>query len=242
MRSVDAVLFDWGGTLTPWHQVDLVAQWYAYTQVYDPSRAAALATDLYEAEESLWARQRATGGQAGTGHLAHVFDAVGVDTTSQRHQDALEAYLAFWEPHTWTDPDAEPLLRALHDDGLRVGVLSNTMWPREHHERVFERDGILDLLDGAVYTSETNVGKPHVDAFRAAMAAVGVSDPARVVFVGDRLWDDVHGAQSAGMRAVLVPHSDIPEHQRVAVDVTPDATVGRLLDVLDVVRRWNAAG
>jgi len=42
------------------------------------------------------------------------------------------------------------------------------------------------------------------------------------------------------MRAVLVPHSDIPEHQQVPVDVTPDAVVRRLGEVLDVVRGWNA--
>jgi hypothetical protein len=28
------------------------------------------------------------------------------------------------------------------------------MWPREWHEDVFRRDGVLDLIDGAVYSSE----------------------------------------------------------------------------------------
>ena len=82
--------------------------------------------------------------------------------------------------------------------------------------------------------------KPHPEAFRAAMAAVGVSDPARCVFVGDRPYEDVHGAQSAGMRAVLVPHSDIPAGQQVPVDVEPDGVAHRLLDVLDLVDAWRA--
>jgi putative hydrolase of the HAD superfamily len=237
---VEAVVFDWGGTLTPWHNIDLVAQWYPYAQVYDPVNAAVLAQRLFDAEESLWRRQRETEGAAGTGHLDHVFEQAGVDLDSWQHAEAMEAYLEAWDPHTHTDPDAVPLLEALRADGIKVGVLSNTMWPRSQHEAVFERDGVLHLIDGAVYTSETPVGKPHVDAFRAAMDAVGASDPARVVFVGDRPWDDVHGAQRAGMRAILVPHSDIPEHQRVLVDVAPDATVERLGDVLDVVRRWNS--
>ena len=86
---------------------------------------------------------------------------------------------------------------------------------------------------------ETPVGKPHADAFGLALAAIGATDPSRVVFVGDRPWDDVHGAQRAGMRAILVPHSDIPPHQQVPVDVTPDAVVHRLGEVLDVVRGWN---
>jgi len=236
---VDAVLFDWGGTLTPWHSLDLVAQWYPYAQVYDAAHAKELARRLFDAEESIWRRQRDTGGAAGTGNLQRVFDLAGIDTDSWRHAEAMEAYLEGWDPHTHTDPDVVPLFEALRADGIRVGVLSNTMWPREHHERVFERDGVLHLVDGAVYTSETPSGKPHADAFLAAMACVGVEDPDRCVFVGDRPWDDIQGAQQVGMRAVLVPHSDIPEHQQVPVDVTPDAVVHRLGEVLDVVRGWN---
>jgi beta-phosphoglucomutase-like phosphatase (HAD superfamily) len=71
--------------------------------------------------------------------------------------------------------------------------------PREWHEDVFRRDGVLDLIDGAGYSSEIDWTKPHPEAFRAIMAPVGVSDPARCVFVGDRPFDDVHGAQRAGM-------------------------------------------
>jgi putative hydrolase of the HAD superfamily len=236
---VDAVLFDWGGTLTPWHSLDLVAQWYAYAQVYDAAQAKELAQRLFDAEESIWQRQRATGGAAGTGNLERVFEIAGIDTTTRQHAEAMDAYLEGWEPHTRTDPDVVPMFHGLRAEGIKVGVLSNTMWPRAHHENVFERDGVLQLLDGAVYTSETASGKPHAATFHAAMAAVGVTDPARVVFVGDRPWEDVHGAQQVGMRAILVPHSDIPAHQQVPVDVTPDAVVHRLGEVLDVVRGWN---
>ena len=40
------------------------------------------------------------------------------------------------------------------------------------------------------------------------------------------------------MRAVLVPHSDIPADQQVPVDVVPDGVAQRLLDVLDLVDGW----
>ena len=237
---VDAVVFDWGGTLTPWHSLDLVAQWYPYAQIYDPVHAAELAQRLFDAEESLWRRQRETSGASGTGHLDHVFDLAGVDRESWRHTEAMDAYLEAWDPHTYTDPDCIPMIEGLRAEGIRIGVLSNTMWPRTQHEAVFARDGVLSLIDGAVYTSEMPVGKPHVDAFRSAMTAVGVDDPRHVVFVGDRPWEDVHGAQQAGMRAILVPHSEIPVHQQVPVDVMPDAIVTRLGEVLDIVRGWNA--
>ncbi|MEO6823070.1 MAG: HAD family hydrolase [Candidatus Nanopelagicales bacterium] len=237
--SIEAVIFDWGGTLTPWHAVDLHAQWLTYAQAYDPAAALDLAQSLLAAETALWNRQRASAGAEGTGNLDHVFASAGVDVSSRRHGEALSAYLASWDPHTYADPDARALLEGLRAGGLKIGVLSNTLWPRAHHEQVFARDGLLDLIDGAVYTSETISGKPHESAFRAALDSVGVADPRSAVFVGDRIWDDIHGAQSAGMRAMLVPHSQLPPEQQVWVEVTPDAVVGRLGDVLGVLATWD---
>jgi putative hydrolase of the HAD superfamily len=235
---VEAVLFDWGGTLTPWHTIDFVAQWHAYARHYavDPDDAERLAKEILAAEERAWRRLRGDGGSA---RIAEILADAGVDTDHPGHEAAQAAYEEFWEPHTFTDPDVGPLFAGLHQRGIKVGVLSNTIWSREYHERVFARDGVLHLLDAGVYTSEIGHAKPHPAAFRAAMHAVGVDDPAACVYVGDRPYEDVHGAQRAGMRAVLVPHSDIPPAQRVPVDVRPDAVVERLLGVLDVVDAWS---
>jgi putative hydrolase of the HAD superfamily len=236
-RPVEAVVFDWGGTLTPWHTIDLREQWLAYSRVYAPQRADELAGLLHAGEDDAWRRARE---HQASGTLDDVFRAAGVEPDGQRHADALSAYLHFWEPHTHIDADVPHLLRALRHRGLRVGVLSNTLWPREHHEHVFARDDVLGLIDGAVYSSEIAWAKPHPEAFRAALAAVGVDDPARAAFVGDRPFDDIHGAKEVGMRAVLVPHSAIPAAQKGYVEGAPDAVVDRLADVLDVVDRWNA--
>lgn len=236
--SVRAVIFDWGGTLTPWHTVDLARQWDAYAHEYaaDPVAAAELAARIVAAEDAAWARIR--NGQ-GSAHLAEVLAAAGVDTDHPGHPAALAAYEEFWEPHTFTDPDVVQLFNGLRQRGVRVGVLSNTIWSREFHERVFARDGVLHLVDGAVYTSEIDHAKPHREAFLAAMVAVGVDDPAACVYVGDRAFEDVHGAQRAGMRAVLVPHSDIPASQQVPLEVHPDGIAHRLTDVLGHVDGWG---
>jgi putative hydrolase of the HAD superfamily len=236
-RRVEAVLFDWGGTLTPWHTVDLAEQWRVYARTFtaDPEHAEVLSQAILAAEVKAWERLRADGSSA---RLAEVLAEAGVATDSPGHPAAQAAYEEFWEPHTITDPDVGPVLRGLRDRGLRVGVLSNTIWTRDYHERIFARDGVGDLLHGAVYSCEIPWVKPHPSAFAAAMAAVGVADPAACVYVGDRPYEDVHGAQRAGMRAVLVPHSDIPADQQVPVDVRPDGVAHRLLDVLDLVDAW----
>jgi putative hydrolase of the HAD superfamily len=235
---VKAVIFDWGGTLTPWHTVDLGEQWQAYAHSFaaDPAEAGELAARIMAAEGRAWARTRGDGGSA---RLAEVLADAGVDSDHPGHPAAQAAYEEFWEPHTFTDPEVPPLFSGLRARGVRIGVLSNTIWSREYHERVFARDGVLELIDAAVYSSEIPHVKPHPEAFRQAMAAVGVGDPAACVYVGDRPYEDVHGAQRVGMRAVLVPHSDIPPSQQVPIDVAPDGVAHRLLDVLDLVDDWN---
>jgi len=71
------------------------------------------------------------------------------------------------------------------------------------------------------------------------MDAVGVSDPARCVYVGDRLFDDVWGAHNAGLRAIHIPLSAIPTSQVGHTEGTPDAVVHRLSEIPDVLRRWR---
>lgn len=237
--KVEAVIFDWGGTLTPWHTIDFASQWGSYARAYtgDAEHAERLAQEIVAAEDRAWRRLRSDGGSA---RMVEILAEAGVDTDHPGHESAQAAYEEFWEPHTITDPDVPVAFEGLRERGVKVGVLSNTIWSRDFHERVFARDGVLDLLDGAIYTSEIDHAKPHPEAFRAAMRAVGLEDPAACVYVGDRAYEDVHGAQRVGMRAVLVPHSDIPASQQVPVDVVPDAVVHRLVEILDVVDRWNA--
>jgi len=187
---------------------------------------------LRAAAEALWARSR---DEHVSATLADMFAHAGLT----HDEDLLSSYREFWEPHTLIDPDVPQLLDRLRADGLRVGVLSNTVWPREWHEDLFRRDGVLDLLHGAVYTSEVPWTKPAPEAFRAAMEAVGVDDPQMCVFVGDRLFDDIWGASNVGMRTVLVPHSEIPEQQVGHSVGEPDAVAHRLSDVHGIVAAWR---
>jgi putative hydrolase of the HAD superfamily len=233
---VAAVIFDWGGTLTPWHPIDLTEQWRAYARAYDEASANELAERIRTAEEATW---RAAREHHASGTLDDIFRSVGIEPAGERHERALAAYHAFWEPHTFIDPDAIEVFDGLHERGIRVGVLSNTLWTRAHHEYVFARDGILDRIDGAVYSSEIEWTKPHPEAFRAAARAVDVDDLTSCVYVGDRLFEDVFGPQAVGMRAVHVPHSDIPDYQRGLSEGEPDAVVQRLLDLLGVVDEWR---
>ena len=230
--AVDAVIFDWGGTLTPWLSWDGRGWWRIAAQLVPPEQVETVGALLNAAEEEIWRRSRV---EHRSGTLAEVFAAGGLTD----HEAAYAAHDTEWEPATFIDPDAIGVLEGLRDRKLRVGVLSNTAWTRARHQQIFVRDRVDHLIDGAVYTSEIPWTKPHPEAFRAAMAAVGVTDPGRCVFVGDRPFDDIYGARQVGMRAVLVPHSDIPAVQHGHTLGEPDAVIQRLTDLLPVVDGWS---
>ena len=245
--SIEAVIFDWGGTLTPWHPIDLGEQWRVFAREIhgmpfgsdeippaDLSAAHDLADRILRVEEEAWRRGRTEHRSA---NLDDILRVAGLEPEHDRHLLALAAYRGFWEPHTVTDPQVRPLWEGLRERGIRIGVLSNTIWSRDYHRGIFERDGVLDLIDGDVYSSEIDHVKPHPKAFEAALAAVGV-DAGAAVYVGDRIYEDVHGPQQLGMRAILVPHSDIPLAQQVSVDAVPDGTAYQLLDILSIVDGW----
>ncbi len=223
------MIFDWGGTLTPWHTIDAAALWRAICVPHFPDDHQDRAASAWQAELDLWELSR-TERRSATIH--GLLERAGIEPS-----DALLAsYVQAWEPHTFTYPEGAAVLGVLRSKGLRVGVLSNTMWPRSWHEDVFRRDGVLHLIDGAVYSSEIDWTKPHPGAFLAAMAAVGVADARRCVFVGDRPLDDIHGAKSLGMRAVLFPNSGVPPYP----GAEPDAVITCLAELPPLITGWMA--
>lgn len=234
--TVEAVIFDWGGTLSVFVESELVDAWALAARHLAPDRADELTARMIEVEAGFWAT---TASHQRSATLADLLAAA----TAELHLDVAEAlfeeaavhYLDGWTPHVRHDPDAIATLTELRERGLRLGLLSNTHWPRAFHEHFLERDGLADLLDARLYTSELPYQKPHPHAFAAAMAAVGVTDPAGVVFVGDRPFDDIAGAKGAGMRGVLRPNPSAEPY-----DVVPDATIAALPDLVTLVDEWGA--
>ena len=229
VSGIDAVIFDWGGTLTAWHDIDFHAESLALAAAVsaspDPADDVhAHAAKLHAAGSTVWGWSR---DEQRSATVDDLFDVAGLS----HDPELLTAYYEFWEPHTLTDPQVGPLWTTLKEQGIKVGVLSNTIWPRAWHEEFFRRDGVLDLIDGDVYTSEIPWTKPSPHAFRAAMDAVGATDPARCVYVGDRLFDDIWGAHNAGLKAIHVPHSDIPVEQHGHSEGDPDAVAHELSDI-----------
>jgi putative hydrolase of the HAD superfamily len=237
--ALAAVIFDWGGTLTTSDlgRADLLDLWRLAAHRLDPTREDDLVAALAAVDERFWQRTTTT---FESWRLAEILEAasaeLGLDVTDAVIEEATTHHLDGWTTHIRHEADAGPVLRQLRARGLRIGLLSNTNWPRAFHEHFLDRDGLADLIDARLYTSDLGHVKPHPSVFLDALASVDVDDPARAVFVGDRPYDDIYGAKQVGLRTVLRASPDVPPF-----DVEPDAVIDGLTELVGLIDGWNLA-
>ena len=145
------------------------------------------------------------------------------------HELAVEAYYAPIAARAAMAPGAGEVLAWLRGHGVRLGLISNTLWPAHAHRLDLERFGLLPHLDALAFSSECGLWKPDPRIFELVLHRLGVA-PAHAVFVGDRLAEDIHGAQRAGLRAVFVDGArDYEDLDPRAF--TPDATIRELTEL-----------
>lgn len=232
---VEAVVFDWGGTLSVFVEAELVDAWRLVARHLAPAHEEKLAAELQAVEADFWATTTSHQRSATLAELLAAASAkVGLDVAEALMEEAALRHLDAWTPHVRHYLDAIPTLTMLRRRGIKIGLLSNTHWPRAFQERFLERDGLLPLIDVRLYTSELPFQKPHPSAFRSALDALEVVDPADAVFVGDRRHDDIAGAKGVGMRAVLRPNPYVNDE-----GPPPDAEITELRELIGLVDRWD---
>jgi putative hydrolase of the HAD superfamily len=125
------------------------------------------------------------------------------------------------------------VLRTLKEWGLRIGVVSNVTFVPELVQEDIDRLGIGQYVDVPVYSAAFGVRKPHPSIFRHVLERLDVAAEDGL-FVGDRLNDDIAGAQAIGMGTVLTH-----EFRREEVEpggVRPDRVIETLPELLPYVR------
>ena len=66
--------------------------------------------------------------------------------------------------------------------------------------------GLSPLIHRVVNSAETGFEKPHTGAFQAALTSL--DNPEEVWMIGDSMNADILGAESVGLRAILVRSDD----------------------------------
>lgn len=137
-------------------------------------------------------------------------------------------------------------LAALKSGGFGVGLISNTgRTPGSVLRSILDALGLASSIDVMVFSNEHGHCKPQPSIFEELRRGLGVRYD-EMLFVGDNLYADVHGAKRCGMRAV---HFDPPvrgtavaPHIDHGLEIIADARVTLLGDLLSVVEKMKAEG
>jgi putative hydrolase of the HAD superfamily len=134
------------------------------------------------------------------------------------------------------EPDLPQTLRTLQRMGLKLGIVSNTFVSRASLERHLNQLGLLEFFPLQLYSYEHHVRKPSTEFFRIAAEKIGeVAE--NIVFVGDRIDNDILPAMKSGMHAVLKD-----AHTNAGKPTPPGARRIRLLSELPaIVERISTA-
>jgi putative hydrolase of the HAD superfamily len=124
------------------------------------------------------------------------------------------------------------VLRDIRALGLKTGIVSNAHFLPELMWEDLRRLGIAQYVDSAVFSAEIGVRKPHPAIFRRVLDELD-TEPVEAIFVGDRVQDDIGGAQRLGMRAVLTQEF---RQEQPAGEIVPDHIIGALPELVPFVR------
>jgi putative hydrolase of the HAD superfamily len=243
-----AVLFDIDDTLLDWSGFD--ADWIALEAYHlggvieylQRDHGHALDLDSYssafrERTVAAWtaARQDLRAPNLGA-LLIEAAAALGVPQHALDIGRVLEAYR--WKPISGTEafPDVPRLLDLLHQQRIRVGLVTNAYQPMSLREIELRAHRLLDYFPEC-RLSAADVGylKPHPEIFKTALGCLDVQ-PSETVFVGDDLHADIAGAQRAGIKAVLRLTSRSQDNPDGLI--VPDASLSSFDDLPAILDGW----
>lgn len=127
------------------------------------------------------------------------------------------------------------LVRKLKKD-YKVGLLSNNV--KKWIEQTLKNEGIEDLFDATIISSELGVRKPNALIYYEALRKLSAK-PDGAVFISDEVADDLVGAAGLGMKTIWLKTEFKgwwrQDDEKVLKIYKPDAVINNLKEVISVI-------
>lgn len=135
--------------------------------------------------------------------MASFFKRLKFEISDGLYSNFLEAYYKpVTEQITLVD-GAVDVLRFFKGKKIKIGLVSNTIFPERFHLDELKKFGIFPFLDVFLFSSGVGYKKPHPEIFKLCLKKLNVK-PKNSAFLGDRLVEDIGGAQNVGIKAILL--------------------------------------
>lgn len=243
---IRAVIFDMGGTLLrfvrpgtgSWREMEERGIRDLYRYFVDQGNPISEHEDDFV--ETMFARL-AEGWEKSTGGVINLRAVDWIASGAERHQlnlneqalmDAAQAYARPIREGVSVVTGAVEALAELRSRDIRVGLVSNTIWPGTLLLEDLLDLGLLQSIEHTIFSGDAGVWKPMPAIFERMLEALEVKAE-EAVFVGDNPSEDILGAQRLGLRTIWVRSLEFP-----LGDVQPDAIIDdhtQLLQALEKV-------
>jgi putative hydrolase of the HAD superfamily len=209
MPMVEAVLFDYGRTLVTFeYPTDDLLE---VLRRFRPRIAKALGKRAPTAREILknillpLEDQVASTSEDEVDYMSvyrSAWQRAGLDLPPELLYEILDAEQLCWDRAAQVDPDALQVLSWLGASGFKRALCSNAPFPPAMMRRQVDANGVGELVDAVVFSSQIGKRKPAPEIYQATLSALGVAAE-KALFVGDRVREDYYGPRSLGMSAVV---------------------------------------
>jgi len=210
--DIKSVLFDLGSTLIeyeniPWDQMNLLALQAGYNYL----RGSINRLPSYEKITEEYIRIRDKNRESSRESLkewnvpdkiSELFDAVGIENNDKVVSEFFKFYYNIISNQLTIFDDTVSVLSELKKAGLKIGLVSNTIFPDRYHIGDLKRFGIDKYFDFMIFSSTFGYRKPHRSIYEKAIELSG-SKADQSIFVGDRYEEDYLGPRGNGIFSIL---------------------------------------
>jgi YjjG family noncanonical pyrimidine nucleotidase len=143
------------------------------------------------------------------------------------HSHLSDTYWDYFCNSCFFEEGAEELL-SIFKDKYPLGIITNGI--SESQRKRLNAGNIAELFKSIVISDEVGIRKPKKEIFEIALRDFKLSNK-EVLFVGDSLQDDYHGALNSGIDFCFYNRQNIV----ISPDIKPRYTISTLLDLVNVV-------
>lgn len=128
---------------------------------------------------------------------------LGIESEGKIIEELTNQISEFVHEQTVVLEGAAEFLGFLKEKGIKIGLISNTQFPRAQVEESMEKLGLLPFFDSITLSSEVSWRKPYPEIFRKSLKSLKVT-PENTIHFGDSPYYDVEGAKKAGIFPIQV--------------------------------------
>jgi beta-phosphoglucomutase len=225
-RRYDGLIFDVGGTLVGFSDLAPFQEFLAHVGL--PATQEDARAFRRRAIAVILARRDLAQGLGADGSALDAWWCDNLQETWPDRADLAAEMYRWWQADRFDSvfPDVLPALGKLQALGIPMAVLSNYTTDLED---LLHRLSLRGFFDFVIISASVGIAKPDPRIFDLAVAQA--SRPRhRLLYVGDHFGDDIEGARSANIDAVL-----IDRHNRQSKALCP--RIGSLMDLVPYIHR-----